>query len=102
MLSSETFGVSDSNGKLLSAGSPGVFEFSANKIEHFKSYKELMVETNKVRCKRTRLYLDYTKEKEGEKEYKKSEREKFLFKEETELIPFQLFYARFTGGSVEL
>ncbi len=79
-----------------------IFEFSTNKIKHFKSYKELMAETDKVGYKRTRFYLNYTKEKQDEKKYKQTERDKFLDVEETELIPFQLFYARFTGMSVEL
>ncbi|MEO6302010.1 MAG: hypothetical protein ABIP51_02445 [Bacteroidia bacterium] len=79
-----------------------MFEFAAAKIKHFATYKELMAEADKLNYKRTRFYLDYTKEREGEREYKESERAKYLDKEETELFPFQLFYGRFTGLSVEI
>ncbi len=77
-------------------------EFATGKVEHFASYKELMAEADKLGYKRTRFYLDYTKETRAEKEYKKKEREKYLDKEETELIPFELFYGRFTGMALEL
>ncbi len=79
-----------------------MFEFATAKIKHFASYKELMAEADKLNYKRTRFYLDFTKEKEVEKEFKQTERAKYLDDEETELIPFQIFYGRFTGLSVEI
>jgi hypothetical protein len=79
-----------------------MFEFATAGIKHFTTYKELMKEADLLGYKRTRFYLDYTREKKEDQAYKETEKANYLDKEETELIPFQLFYARFTGRSVEL
>lgn len=79
-----------------------ILEFSTGKIKRFTSYKELMVEADKLDYKRHIFYLDYTKESKEAKEYKETERNKYLDKEETELFPFQLLYDRHFGMILEL
>ncbi|MFM9837457.1 MAG: hypothetical protein ACKVOQ_04290 [Cyclobacteriaceae bacterium] len=79
-----------------------ILEFTTGKIDPFGSYEELMLSANRLGYKRHRFNLDYTKETIDTKEYKEQERKKYLDNNETELIPFQLFFDRFTGASIEL